>query len=93
MKMQTLAWLCPAQCMQVLRLLVKRRGIWEGVQPQTMTLKRYRQQYSETSKNIPWRSKEGQVQPGHRVSPGGRAEGLEAATGPPLPQERGRKLR
>lgn len=80
MKIQTLEWLHLAGCVQARRLLVKRRQIWEGIQPQIMTLKRYRQQYSETSRNIPWRSKEGQVQSDHRVSPGVGTEGLEAAT-------------
>lgn len=80
MKIQTLEWLHLAGCVQAQRVLVKRRHIWEGIQPQIMTLKRYRQQYSETSGNIPWRSKEGQVQSDHRVSPGMGAEGLEAAT-------------
>ena len=78
MKIQTLEWLHLAGCVQAQRLLVKRREIWEGIQPQITTLKRYRQQYS--SWNIPWRSKEGQVQSHHRVSPGVGAEGLEAAT-------------
>ena len=78
MKIQTLECLHLAGCVQAQRLLVKRREIWEGIQPQITTLKRYRQQYS--SRNIPWCSKEGQVQSDHRVSPGVGAEGLEAAT-------------
>ena len=36
MKIQTLEWLHLAGCVQARRLLVKRRQIWEGIQPQIM---------------------------------------------------------